>query len=305
MSEAAQEYIPFFWRSQEDLPDVYRYDFPSRLRTQLYTLFTEALSAKVDYEGRTKLFQVKTDIVTRLQREIGLEVKNPDKPGGRSSFYQEIILRHPSIPEVLTALEFSMHELESFPKRKFFSRQKLEAYTAELNQRFDQHSVGYQYTGGMIIRRDAEFVHASVTKPVLRLLADPKYAGANEEFLKAHTFYRDRDYKNCLVECGKAFESVLKSICQHRGWTFDPKATASKLIDLVLAKELIPGYLQTHFSGIKNTLADGVPTIRNKKGAHGQGPAPVAVPQSLASYQMHLTATTILYLVEAERELAR
>src|SRR6185312_5058603 len=55
----------------------------------------------------------------------------------------------------------------------------------ELNGRFKEHSVGYQFIDGEIIRVDSELVHAEVVKPALRLLNQKNYAGAQQEFLKA------------------------------------------------------------------------------------------------------------------------
>ena len=43
----------------------------------------------------------------------------------------------------------------------------------------------------------------------------------------------------------------------------------------------------------------GVPTIRNKVSGHGQGMEVVEIPSYLAAHQLHLTATTILFLSEA------
>ena len=35
----------------------------------------------------------------------------------------------------------------------------------ELNHRFREHGVGYQYESGQIIRVDSEFIHSEVVKP--------------------------------------------------------------------------------------------------------------------------------------------
>ena len=43
----------------------------------------------------------------------------------------------------------------------------------------------------------------------------------------------------------------------------------------------------------------GAPTVRNKEAGHGQGSEPVNVPEYLAAYVLHLTASNIVLLVEA------
>jgi len=98
----------------------------------------------------------------------------------------------------------------------------------------------------------------------------------------------------------KAFESTMKTICEKFNWVYDKTATASKLIDILLKREeLIPSYLQTHFSGLKQVLEAGVPTVRNKTSGHGQGSETKEVPEYLAAYVLHLTASNIVLIVEA------
>ena len=46
------------------------------------------------------------------------------------------------------------------------------------------------------------------------------YAGANDEFLRAHEHYRHKRHKECLNECLKAFESMMKAICKKRRWPY-------------------------------------------------------------------------------------
>lgn len=188
---------------------------------------------------------------------------------------------------------------------EFLKNSKITADEAigELNLRFREHGVGYQYESGKIIRVDSQIIHAEAVKPVLLLLSDVRFQGANEEFLKAHEHYRHKRYKECLVECLKAFESTMKTICDIQGWSYQPTDTAKKLIDICFQNNLIPAYLQTQFSSLRSNLESGIPTLRNKNAGHGQGSQPLTVPQHFAAYQLHLTASTILFLLEAEKAI--
>ena len=47
----------------------------------------------------------------------------------------------------------------------------------------------------------------------------------------------------------------------------------------------------------------GVPTIRNKTSAHGQGTEKVSVPEHIVAYALHLTASNILLLARADEEM--
>ena len=174
----------------------------------------------------------------------------------------------------------------------------------ELNYRFREHGVGYQYESGKIIKMDSQFIHSEAIKPTLIMLSAPMYEGANEEFLKAHEHYREGRYKECLNECLKAFESCLKTICKKRKWHYDgEKDTANNLIQIVLRNGLIPTFMESHFSGLKSALQSGLPTIRNRRAGHGQGPEKVVVPEYVAAYALHLTASNILLLAKADENM--
>lgn len=172
----------------------------------------------------------------------------------------------------------------------------------ELNARFREHAIGYQYEAGQIVRVDEQFVHAEVVKPALALLYEEGFTGASQEFLCAHQHYRRGEFSAAMQEALKAFESTLKTICARKKWPFDPaKDTASKLLEIVFAKKLVPDFLQSEFSALKATLEAGLPTTRNKLAGHGQGATPRDIPDYLAAYALHLAATNILLLVQAYR----
>jgi hypothetical protein len=90
-------------------------------------------------------------------------------------------------------------------------------------------------------------------------------------------------------------------ICNLRGWPTKQTDTAKTLISTCMDNGLIPEYLTSQFSSLRSLLESGVPTIRNRNGGHGQGESSVPVPEYLARYALNLTATTILFLVEAHK----
>ena len=172
-----------------------------------------------------------------------------------------------------------------------------------LNNQFRKHRVGYQYKSGQIIRVDSEFIHSEAVKPALSMLSDPMYKGANDEFLKAHEHYRARRYKDCMNDCLKAFESCIKAICKKRRWTYNETNTINRLIEIVFNEELIPTFMQSHFSGLRSVLESGVPTARNRQSGHGQGANIITVPEYIAAYALHLTASNLLFLAKANEEM--
>ncbi|MGA2169773.1 MAG: hypothetical protein ABSG62_16330 [Terracidiphilus sp.] len=176
----------------------------------------------------------------------------------------------------------------------------------ELNRRFLQHGVGYAFVVGdapQIIRMDNEHLHHDVVMPALMLLSEQGFEGANDEYRKAHKHYQDGNEKECLNECLKAFESTMKTICARRKWSYQKTDAAKKLIDICLKNNLLPAFMQSHLGTVRSALESAIPTVRNKMGGHGQGPATTTVPPFYAVYLLHETAATIVFLVSAFKAL--
>jgi hypothetical protein len=208
--------------------------------------------------------------------------------------------------KALDAIELSVRLIDRFTRsfeylRRSNAGEVADAAITELNARFREHGVGFQYADGEIIRIDSELVHAEVVKPALSLLHGRQFAGPQTEFLKAHEHYRHGNHKEALAECLKAFESVMKVLCDKRKWHYDPHATGKALIDVCFQNGLIPAFWQQHFAALRSVLEAGIPTARNRLGGHGQGGSVVEVPGYLVGYVLHMTAAAIVFLVEAER----
>jgi hypothetical protein len=197
-----------------------------------------------------------------------------------------------STDDALDMIEFAFGEIGSHPEA-------LNEAIKELNQRFREHGVGYQFSGGTIIRIDSEFVHSEVVQPAIALLSEDVFAAANGEFLTAHRHYREGSYKDCIVAANRGFETTLKTICRERGWPFNPGDRASELVTVVRNQGLFPPYLGRGLDTYVALLKTGLPGVRNSAGGHGDDPVSPPVPDYIAAYALHLTAANIVLLVEA------
>lgn len=217
------------------------------------------------------------------------------------------ILNDKNHERVLDAIELCLRVIDRIVRENRHeyheARQTPDDAIEELNQRFRESGVGYSYESGHIVRIDNQFVHAEVVQPAIQFLTDNSFTGPNQEFLSAHEHYRAGREKECIAECLKAFESTMKSICDRRKWPYGANDTAKTLIDVLFKQNLIPGYLQSEFGALRTILESGVPTTRNRTSGHGQGSSPIAIPTFLASYVLHLTASTILFLCDADKDL--
>ncbi len=311
-------------RIQGAVPDVYQYDIiPKELRVQIFYIWQKSLG-KVYYNdfGQLQVGELTWDaysfIESTLREEYGLLTLGEEDSA--IEIVRDFLIDTEDIEKIIDIIEVSFRYIDQ--QIRDYHDEEIPAFLPveirnelsdcmhpdkaidELNNRFREHGVGYQYESGQIIKVDSQFIHTDVVKPVFNVLTNPIYKGANEEFLNAHAHYRKHRYKECLNDCLKAFESCLKTICQKRGWHYDEnRATAKDLIQIVFEHELIPNYLQSHFSALKSTLESGLPTVRNREAGHGQGPEKIDVPEYLASYALHLTASNILLLAKADEEL--
>jgi hypothetical protein len=283
--------------SKNGQADVYQYDdLPNPFRVQVIHIWNDALPPTNHLVLEKKDWTLIHDI---LAREIGVfnlsrESQTPYKQCA------EFFLKADT-ENALDIIELSFLVIDRRVRDRYGFNGVAEQTIEELNHRFREHNIGYQFESGKLIRVDSQFVYAEVVKPALSLLHDAGFRGAEEEFLKAHEHYRHNRHKEAIVEALKAFESTMKAICDARKWEYSPTTTAKTLIDVVFDKGLVPPAMQNYFNALRTTLEAGLPTVRNKTSGHGQGAEPVAIPDYLAAYAVHLAAANIVMLVQAHR----
>jgi len=296
-------------RLRGEVPDVYRYDeVPERLRVQMVHIVGDLLHGGRDeqlhgYDTVQAAYKLITDALCReygLFRLAGKPYDNRDPP--RELF--RFLLESPSHERVLDAVELAVRFADKATRSWQYLRrddynERVDDAIAELNARFKESGVGYQYEDGEIIRVDSDLLHAEAVKPALTLLRTKGFAGPREEFLRAYEHYRHGRHEESLTEALKAFESTMKATCDAKRWPYDKGATAKKLVDVCFKQGLIDPFWQSHFAHLQGTLENGIATARNKLGGHGQGAQTRTVPREIVSYVLHMTASTIVFLIES------
>lgn len=293
--------------------DIYQYnDAPRTLRVQLQQIFTDAIGPQ---------YWVPDDVFTAphhneecwshikkiLCRELGIHSLTPDR------LEKDQILNYVGSSDLdgfLDAVELCVRmiarvilPLDTYERGNRGITQDSAAALDEINYRFREAKLGYQFENGEIFRVDSQFIHQEITKPALNLLRDERFKGAQEEFLQAHSEYRSGNYSNSITLANSAFESTLKIVCTINGWEYQKGARASDLLKTVRKNGLWPDYLDGSFDQLAATLASGLPKVRGEAGAHGQGPELRNTPAYVASYALHLAAAKIVLICEAQRGL--
>ena len=311
-------YEPFAKRQAESAgkPAIYHYDIlPGTFREQVAQILKGAIGDPTDsihWAARGRPLPTAEVINCRwigihdtLAREMGVP-RLVDAVSPMESCLR-FVREHEQIYWVLSLIEIAFVVIEQMrtyndPTQSFAPRQPPDDAIAELNYRFLEHSIGYQYQAGQIIRLDSLYLHHEAVEPAIDLLHAPDFNGALQEFMEAHRHYREQRYKEAIASSCSAFESTMKTICDLRGWSYDSKRGAtSALIDVLFNNDLVPSKMKSHFTALRATLESGLPTVRNQPGhgAHGQGTTPIEVPDYLAAYCLNLAATNIVFLIEA------
>ena len=291
--------------------DILTYNkIPQTLKVQMVHILRDCIGEDANgmYSSKpaSDIYQNIYDVLCREYGRFSLVEEAYNDSPQRQIF--NFILQTKNTDEILDTLELSFNVIEDkIASNYHYYQQNAYVKTSpneaiyELNERFKESAIGYCYTNRELIRIDSTFIHSEVVKPVISLLQNSKFKGANEEYLKAHEHFRHGRNKECLNECLKAFESTLKIICKLKSWNYKENDTSRKLIQICFQNELIPSFNQNQFTSLQNLLESGIPTIRNKLGGHGQGETPKVVDDVMTRYGLNLTGTNIIFLVEQSR----
>ncbi|TRB08661.1 hypothetical protein EXN61_01650 [Agrobacterium tumefaciens] len=297
-------------RIRGEVPDVYTYEqLPNSLRVQIGYIIKQGLNPSNDLDAG-KVHSAFKFIVDTLRAEYGVHSLVDAIYRGCEPDFEllQFLSNEEDIDRCLDVVELSMRVVDKLTRTIDYCyyrayNENADEVIQDLNTRFKEHCVGYQFIDGEIIRVDSELVHTEAVKPAIRLLNAKDYAGPHEEFLSAYEHYRHGNNKEALNDCLKAFESTMKAICDKRGWTYKTTDTAKALIEVCLSNGLVPPFWQQQMASLRSLLESSIPTGRNKLSGHGQGAVPQEVPDYLTAYMLHMTASTLVFLTTAEKEL--
>jgi hypothetical protein len=176
-----------------EVPDVYQYeDIPNELRIQIVHIIRDTLGIDRQYSNKTK--QAYRYIKNALCREYGVFDLTEHARSDEDDIFN-FFLDCDDYEQTLDVVELAFQYIDSVTRKPQYFQEvlrKCEPNDAinELNARFKEHGVGYQYETGQLVKIDSQLIHAEVVKPALLLLRSDKcFKGANDEFLKAHEHY--------------------------------------------------------------------------------------------------------------------
>lgn len=296
----------------QDKPDVYQYNtIPPPFRVQVAHIWRAAIGRWMRNTGystgaespASELWESIHDVLAKEKGLWGLSSHGGNPEEGCIEY-----LMGADTDGVLDIIELSFRAIDRgarrfgpYDLRLSQIEQTADDAIEELNVRFREHGIGYQYVESEIIRVDSQFLHAEAVKPALALLNAAGFSGPADEFMAAFDHHRKGDNKTAIAEALKAFESTMKAICAARKWVLPPNATAKPLMDILFQNQLVPPEMESHFTALRSAMESGLPTLANRTSRHGQGVTPIEIPPHFAAYALHLVASNIVFLIECHK----
>jgi len=285
-------------------PDKLRYDIPEQIRTRILAVFEDHVDPQHGLGG------LLSDVGKMLFKEYGGLYQSAYEMARRSD---NPVIEHFYLCDDGHAIDFIEACFQQWP---YSGRQQ---GVDEINGIFREHGIGYELTPYVehevekevegrfgkrkqkyietdypqVIRLDSQLAHQEIVRPMLHLLSDSRLRVANREMLDALFSLRSGQWDDAITSSCSAFESLLKTICDLKGWAYDPnRDTCSRLVAICRDNGLFPAFYVPLF--------EAVGTIRNRLGdAHGRGPAPSqSVDQRHAEHMVRMTSAHMLLIAE-------
>jgi hypothetical protein len=304
--------FPTYSKQKAGTPEVFQYDsIPEKLKGQIYHIWHDFFEQEgINNKDKHDIYE---HIYKILLKETGKKrlyfngLFFDDNPANQIEKYFENLDNVDAALDTIGVIFYIVEQVQKITQQNPYSKLRYTADEAikDLNIRFKENAVGYQYLNSKIIRIDNQLLHETAVKPALQFIHQKEYQNANEEYLNAHDHFRHRRYQECLNECLKSFETTMKIICSKNKWNFNPNDTAKPLINTLLTNKFLPNYNETYLGSLRTIMESSIPTVRNKNSGHGQGIQKRVVPEHLASYLLTITGATIKLLIETQNTLEK
>lgn len=200
----------------------------------------------------------------------------------------------------LKNIKYSMGPIYYKNDRNYLQAKALKEYFVQsLNILFEHNNLGYEIINDIIVTKESDFLHVEVINKPLTLLINEEFNGPLKEFEDAIKNYTDKDYENTIVQACRAFESTMKAVLDKLEVTFDhDKSTASDLVNLLKQSEIFNSFQNYNIKKLVEILSSGLPVIRNRKGAHGEGIEINEAERSYASFALNLVGSNIVFILD-------
>lgn len=191
----------FSRRNRNSSKEIFTYDIlPKEFRIQVIHIWVDALgnyynSFYGESEPSNKIWEF---IHKQLCKEYGIFVLSQR---GNSPFEKcQYFIQEAEIERTLDIIELTfryidkvMRTWDTYEFRKAGLELMPDEAIFELNQRFREHGIGYQFIKSQIIRVDSDYIFTEAVEPAVNLLFEEEFEGASQEFLSAHEHFPGKE----------------------------------------------------------------------------------------------------------------
>lgn len=237
-------------RTRGENPDVFQYEeFDQKIRIQIIHIWQDALGGPEDFRHHYSHLETRDsykDIVGILRREYGVFTLHQQSRTEIEELFN-FLLSENDFEKVLDAIEVSFKYISLRANSSAYNFDEIgRSAIDELNTRFKESGIGYQFQNDQIMRVDSLQLHKENILPALKVLSERRFSNANEEFRSAFEHQKKRNNQEAISDCLKCFESVMKIILVENGQHDVENLTSSKLLNKIFERELVPKYLSCH-----------------------------------------------------------
>ena len=163
-------------RIQGENPDTYQYEtIPDKLRVQIFYIWgkiwgTPYYNNFEELQVSQLAYDAYKSIESTLREEYGVLSldgdDDPDEDGyGFYRVVRKLLLETEDTNKVIDIIEVSFRYIDQVIRDISYDGIPPDEAIDQLNQRFREHSVGYQYESGQIVKGDSPDIHSEVVKP--------------------------------------------------------------------------------------------------------------------------------------------
>ena len=183
--------------AQAGTVDVYQYeDFPPQFRVQVIHIWTRAIGSYDRSRGANESCNDDWKFIhDRLAEEAGaFSLPRTSVSYEDDQMLCQSFLMRADGSGVRDIVELSFRVIDRVSRHRGHTQfnsiiQDADDAIADLNARFREHGIGYEYASGELVRVGSQYIHDQAVKPALALLNTPGFEGVQEEFLAAHGHY--------------------------------------------------------------------------------------------------------------------
>lgn len=179
------------------------------------------------------------------------------------------------------------------------------SYIENINIILKKNGLLYSDSVGKIIEIN-NLLQKENIESLFPLLSKEKYGQTNELLIKAVDEYNKGNYDYCVINTGKATETLMKCICQRRKYIFDPQKTNFfRLFEILNENNFFrrDDFIdKAPINVLVESFKVGLPKHRNDS-AHGSSLEQKNTTKYIAKLSIDLTISYLHYFVSLDEKL--